>query len=76
MAASLLAPVRAQCGTQWSSLLGLPGTSHFVLSVTSWDPDGPGPATPVFVAGGRFAVAGSVLGNNIASFDPATGRVS
>ncbi|MCA8950803.1 MAG: hypothetical protein KDE27_14970 [Planctomycetes bacterium] len=76
MAVSLCAPLRAQCGAEWSSFVGLPGTSDFLSALTSWDPDGPGPATPVVVAVGRFDVAGSVPANNIASFDPATGRVS
>ena len=44
--------------------------------MTVWDPDGPGPLPPVVVVGGSFTVAGSVVANNIAAWNPATGQWS
>jgi hypothetical protein len=50
----------------------LPGVVGKVLCSTMWDPDGPGPRTPVLVVGGEFLVAGDLSTANIAAFDPAT----
>jgi hypothetical protein len=63
----------AQCATQWLSGDGTPGTASLVYATTTWDPDGPGPLSPVVVVGGTFPVAGTVMANNIAAFDPVAG---
>jgi hypothetical protein len=47
-----------QCVPQWGAYSG-PALSNNVWCVTSWDPDGPGPALPVLVAGGNFEFVGS-----------------
>jgi len=39
-----------------------------------WDPDGPGPRTPVLVIGGQFKIAGTVSAGGVASWDPVTGH--
>ena len=70
----------AQCATQWLPGEGVPGVAGSVYAVTTWDPDGPGPATPVLVFGGQFSAAGSEVGyphiNNVVVFDPARGTWS
>ncbi len=72
--------VKAQCEPRWHpfdpSTAGVPGVEGAVYDVTMWDPDGPGPMTARLVVGGWFTVAGRVLANNIAVYDPATGEWS
>lgn len=68
-----LGDVRAQCTVDWLPVAGLPGTNGVVRAATMWDPDGPGPATPVLVIAGEFTMAGTAVAKNIAAFDPATG---
>ncbi len=72
--------VRAQCTPVWRpfdpTTATFPGVSGTVNATTTWDPDGPGPQTPKLVIGGSFTVAGTVLANNIALYDPATGAWS
>src|SRR5262245_51640648 len=75
-ASVLTQPLRAQCATQWVPGDGVPGVSNGVYAMTSWDPDGPGPAPPVVVVGGAFLVAGTRLANWIAAYDPSTGSWS
>jgi hypothetical protein len=56
-----------------------PGLLGFEVSdVHAWkfDPDGPGPKTPVLVVSGLFDLAGSTLASNIALIDPANGQWS
>src|SRR5262249_6860225 len=62
----------------WLPGEGTPGVAGTVRSVVQWDPDGPGPATPVFVFGGSFSSAGTVTGfnQNLVVFDPASGTWS
>ncbi|MGE3173842.1 MAG: hypothetical protein AB7O97_14555 [Planctomycetota bacterium] len=74
--ASLSVAANAQCELQWQPGLGGDGIVGVALATCTWDPDGPGPAGSVIVVGGRFEAAGSVLANNIAAFDPATGQWS
>lgn len=50
-------PCMAQCSPQWSAYSG-PQLDNGVFAVTTWDPDGTGPALPVVVAGGNFEHAG------------------
>ena len=47
-----------QCTPSWSGYAG-PMLDNGVYAVTSWDPDGPGPALPVVVAGGNFEHIGA-----------------
>src|SRR5262245_38482636 len=69
-------PAHAQCATTWSQGLGAAGVDGRVYASTMWDPDGGGPATPLLVVAGGFAIAGNVVANNIATFDPLTGAWS
>ena len=68
-----VASLPAQCGVQWTPGLPPSGTDGQVRCSISWDPDGPGPATPLIVFGGRFQTAGTTPANSIATWDPATG---
>ena len=70
--ALLVAPATGQCPLQWLPGPQLSGTDERIFAVCEWDPDGAGPRTPVIVAGGKFVVAGSVIANRIAAYDPAT----
>jgi len=63
----------AQCSTSWLPSLPLPGVDGVVNAITMWDPDGVGPANPVAVVGGRFSIAGSLMTDHLATYDPATG---
>lgn len=56
--------------------LGIPGTNNSVYAITLWDPDGAGPSAPVWVVGGDFRLAGDVVVNHIATYNPATGQWS
>jgi len=73
---ALEARASAQCSTQWLAGPGVPGTDGWVQASTWWDPDGPGPLGQVLVIGGTFTVAGTVLANNIATYDPVSGAWS
>lgn len=64
----------AQCGHVWHPGDGMPGVDQTVFASATWDPDGPGPAPVRLALGGDFEVAGSVLGNRVASFDPVSGQ--
>ena len=56
----------AQCTGVWvNSPTGFNGVVH---ALTSWDPDGGGPAAPVLVAGGDFTNASSVAAQHIAQW--------
>ncbi|MCU0864232.1 MAG: WD40 repeat domain-containing protein [Planctomycetes bacterium] len=63
----------AQCTTTWQPGSRVPGVDGEVNAMIRWDPDGPGPATPVLVLAGEFRAAGNRVASNIASYDPATG---
>ena len=65
-------PLAAQCANLALPSGGMPGTSGSVSASTMWDPDGAGPATARLVVAGLFHVAGTVVANNIAAWDPAT----
>jgi hypothetical protein len=66
----------AQCDPQWAPGDGVPGTNGAVTATTRWDPDGPGPLSPVLVVGGTFTIAGNVAANRVALYDQATGNWS
>jgi hypothetical protein len=52
-----VAGLRAQCNPQWLPGDPIVSPRGTVEAMTSWDPDGAGPAAAVLVAGGSFAVA-------------------
>lgn len=62
-----------QCVPGWQPGDGVPGVDGIVNAMIMWDPDGPGPLTPVLVVAGSFTVAGNIAANQIATWDPATG---
>ena len=66
----------AQCATQWLPGSGIPGTDGIVWSASMWDRDGAGPMPPSLVVGGEFTIAGTVLANRIAAYDPLSGAWS
>jgi trimeric autotransporter adhesin len=67
------AAVQSQCAPQWLPGQSVPGVNGVVRAMTEWDPDGAGPLPPRIVVAGDFTVAGDVLANRIATYDPATG---
>lgn len=73
LAVALATAASAQCTPLWQPGDGIPGLRGTVYASTSWDPDGPGPATPIVVFGGQIDFAGNLPVNNIATWDPATG---
>lgn len=70
------ASAAAQCSTSWDTGAGLAGTDTPVQHMVRWDPDGPGPATPVLVCGGAFTTFGSLAASGLGTWDPATGAKS
>ncbi len=73
-------PARAQCyGERWlpvdSAVAVHPagGANTHVSDTTMWDPDGPGPRTPVVVIAGYFSKAGPNSVYSVATWDPVTG---
>ncbi len=64
------------CDPHWLPGMGMAGTNGIINDSAMWDPDGDGPATPRVVVTGFFTVAGDVLANNIAAWDPDTGEWS
>ena len=66
----------AQCATQWLPGPDALGTDSKVYATSMWDPDAGGPMQPILVVGGEFTIAGTVLANRIAAYDPVTGAWS
>lgn len=54
-------------GSTWHALGG--GCSGNVFSLTTWDPDGPGPVSPQLAVGGSFASAGGAPAAGVALWD-------
>src|ERR1051326_8539730 len=65
---SPVAPSLAQCEAHWTAYSG-PQLDQLVRCLTVWDPDGPGPAQPVVVAGGNFRYAGATFLNFVGMWD-------
>lgn len=59
-------------GTTWRTF-GI-GLNNWVDALTTWDPDGPGPAFPHLIAAGHFTVANNTIVNHIARWDGAGWR--
>lgn len=72
--AALGALAVAQCDPIVQPGLGVPGVVGTVETTLVWDPDGPGPLGEHLVLGGNFSLAGTVVANGIALFDPASGQ--
>ena len=64
----------AQCGQVWGPPSSIAGLDSQVTSMTTWDPDGPGPLPAQLVCGGYMTLAGTVPVANVARWDPATGE--
>lgn len=70
--ALLAAPLVSQCTTAWQTpQLGF-GVFGTVNALTPWDADGAGPAVPQLLVAGTMTIAGDVLVNNCALYDPTT----
>lgn len=69
--AGLVSPLTGQCQSQWLPGNPLAWAAGAVAASTQWDPDGTGPAAPLLVAGGDFAVA-EADGVDVAAFDGTT----
>lgn len=61
--------LHAQCPIGWLPGDPAPGLNSSVLSTTTWDPDGDGPALPQLIAAGFFSTADGVTVNRIARWD-------
>src|SRR5262245_61075890 len=70
LCASLVGEAAAQCSNLWQSAGVLAGTNGTVRALLTWDPDGAGPAHPVWVVGGDYTVAGAGPAAYLAVFDP------
>jgi trimeric autotransporter adhesin len=64
----LCAGVAAQCAPQWTNYSG-PPLDGSINGIVAWDPDGPGPALSVLVAGGNFVHVGSTLMPLVGAYD-------
>ena len=65
----------SQCQDWIAGPLGGPnGADRNVLALTSWDPDGAGPKSPMLVAGGGFENIQGVPAGHVAARDPQNGR--
>ncbi len=58
-------------GVAWSAPTN---SATQVQAIIQWDPDGPGPRTPVIVVGGQFDLAGGTSASRVAAYDPASGQ--
>src|SRR6185295_17860609 len=67
----VIMPARAQCPGGWLQGDGVSGIDSPVNAIAVWDPDGPGPGQSLLLVGGGFSVAGNVMANGIAVYDPA-----
>ncbi|MBI5852818.1 MAG: hypothetical protein HZB39_17540 [Planctomycetes bacterium] len=76
LVATLAGGTAAQCTNVWLPGAGVPGVNGRVFATAIWDPDGQGPLTPRVVFGGEFTMAGNLVANRIAAFDPVTGAWS
>lgn len=59
------------CGGEWLPSFSIAGADDDVFVVAQWDPDGPGPVGARVVIGGSMRVAGDVVANGVAVWDPA-----
>ncbi|MCR9246642.1 MAG: hypothetical protein NXI31_16540 [bacterium] len=71
-----LAPVTAQCTTDWAPATGSPGANARVRASITWDPDGTGPLPPHLVIAGEFTVVGDAVASGLAMQHPVTGQWS
>jgi len=71
---AMLRPLPGQCGEELVPRAPVPGTNRWVNAMTWWDPDGPGPRTPLVVLVGKFWTAGAAHAPGVAVYDPVTGE--
>lgn len=57
-------------GNEWHALG--PGLNNVVRAITSWDPDGAGPLSPLLIAGGGFTGSGTQALARVAKWDGET----
>jgi hypothetical protein len=72
VAATLTAALPAVAQCDWLPGEGFRGVDHEIYCMTTWDPDGPGPALPVLVAGGSMHLAGATTTDRIAAWNGST----
>src|SRR5438067_7706766 len=68
----LLSLLAGRCVAQcpgWLRGEGQPGTSDSIQCAIYWDPDGPGPRTPLLVVGGTFLSTADGPARHIAAWD-------
>lgn len=68
VAVAVVVGLRGQCNPQWLPGDPIVSPRGSIFAMTSWDPDGAGPAAPVLVVGGSFAVANE-MGVRVATYD-------
>jgi hypothetical protein len=67
----------AQCALQPTATgRGLPSLDGYADRLCAWDPDGAGPLGVRLVAAGSFRLAGDLVAQDLAAFDPATDQWS
>lgn len=68
--ASLAPPLAAQCTNPWPTVPGSMGVEGSVSDMLVFDPDGAGPIGQRVLVSGSFQIAGTVLAQNLALYDP------
>ncbi len=61
----------AQCPSGWAAdewLSGMKGSSNGLNETLEWDPDGPGPKSPLLVVAGNFSVLGNKSTDNVGAW--------
>lgn len=72
LALTALAPAQPPCSLAVAPGHALAGADGVVSLCRPWDPDGPGPAPLLILAGGGFRVAGDVISPFLAAYEPGT----
>lgn len=67
-AAPALTLARPAC-PQWTPSGPYPGLNDDVTALTTWDPDGPGPRSPLLIAAGLFTHAGAFPARTVAAWN-------
>lgn len=67
-----LACTAQQCESRWLPGPGYRGVGGSAQCMTMWDPDGPGPRTPVLVIAGTLDILAKIEARGVGAYDPAT----